>query len=186
MNKIVACFVLTLIFVSTADSVFAHAAVVACAPRIGANLAQPPSQIVCQFDQPLDPAKSSLKVTAPNGQQVDKNDVRLFEGDRYSIVVSLDASKMSPGIYTVQWSVTDPTDNVETSGTVQFGINTVVPPTPTVVLPGQVILTPDAPVNTVASNSSTDLISRFLIGLGVILLVVMGILYWRTRQSEGF
>ncbi len=185
MKKILTALLLALMFLSVAPRVSAHATLVACAPRIGANLPQPPTQIVCLFDMPLSPDKFSLRVIAPNGARVDKNDARLFEGDRYSIVVSLDAANMAPGIYAVQWSVTDPTDNVETQGAAQFGVNTVVPPTPTVVLPGQVILTPNAQSASAPSNSSTELISRFFIGLGITVLGAVGVLYWRTRQSKG-
>lgn len=184
MKKFLTALVLALMFLSVAPSVFAHASLVACAPRIGANLPQPPTQIVCLFDMPLSPDNFALRVIAPNGERVDKNDARLFEGDRYSILVSLDAAKMPPGIYTVQWSVTDPADNDETQGTVQFGVNTFVPPTPTVVLPGQVILAPTAQTAP-PSNSSTELISRFFIGLGIVVLVAMGVLYLRMRQSKG-
>ncbi|MCI0478815.1 MAG: hypothetical protein L0Y55_21435, partial [Anaerolineales bacterium] len=67
---------------------------------------------------------------------------------------------------------------------VQFGVNTVVPPTPTVILPGQVIVTPSAQNTAAASNGATELISRFFIGLGIVVLAVMGVLYWRMRQRK--
>lgn len=185
MKKIFLLLTLALLFSVTPRVVLAHASVVACAPHIGANLEKPPAQIVCLFDQPIDALKVAMLVLGPNGQRVDKNDTRPFEGDKYSIVVSLDTDKMTNGIYNVNWQVTDTLDAGLTSGTVQFGVNTVVPPTPTVLVRGQVIVTPGAPESAAPQSNSAaaELISRFLIGAGVVLLLAMGFVFWRTRAA---
>jgi methionine-rich copper-binding protein CopC len=162
----------------------AHAVVFVCAPRIGSTLAKPPSQIVCIFDGPLNNSEVTMMVMGPNGERVDKNDAHPFEGDTHSYAVSLDPNKVGDGIYQLNWFVYDKSDDTKTSGSVQFGVNTIVPPTPTVVLPGQVIVTPSMSQPASANSGASDLVSRFLIGLGVVLLGAMGFLYWRTRKQN--
>lgn len=184
MKKIILFAVAVTIWAIMAPSVLAHAVVYICAPHIGSTLAKPPAQIVCIFDGSLKQSEVTMTVTGPNGERVDRGDARSFEGDAYSYLVSLDTNKMTDGIYQVNWIVLDKSDNTRTSGTLQFGVNTVVPPTPTVLLPGQVIVTPSAlPTSANANNGTSELISRFLIGAGVIVLAAMGVLFWRTRSG---
>ena len=184
MKKFILTCILAAAWLITAQSVFAHATVYVCAPRIGSTLDRPPAQILCVFDGPLKQSEVTMTVTGPNGERVDKGDARPFEGDAYSYVVSLDTGKMKDGIYQVNWIVLDKGDDTRTSGTVQFGVNTVVPPTPTVLLPGQVVVTPSAQPTTANSNNGTsELVSRFLIGAGIVLLAAMGVLFWRARSS---
>lgn len=163
----------------------AHAVVYVCAPRIGTNLPKPPSQIVCIFDGPLNNSEVTMTVLGPHGERVDKNDAHPFEGDTHSYAVSLDTNKMGDGIYQLNWFVYDKSDDTRTSGAAQFGVNTIVPPTPTVLLPGQVIVTPSTLPSASANPGASDLVSRFLIALGAILLGAMGFLYWRTRKQGG-
>lgn len=61
-----------------------------------------------------------------SGERVDKNDTHFYQNDNYSVVVSLDTTKMSQGIYTASWQVTDTLDFGTTNGTFQFGVDTVV------------------------------------------------------------
>lgn len=182
MKKIFALLVLALALFASARVVFAHAIPLACLPRIGINVATPPAQLICQFSDPLNPSNPSLTVTDANGTRMDKDDVRFYENDDHTLVVSLDTAKMTRGIYTVKWQVQDTLDQGITNGEFQFGVNTNVPPTPTPVLPGVVMTpTPVAP----QTNAASDLIARFLIGIGVIVLVAVGVLFWRSRASEG-
>lgn len=180
VKKTIVVLVCVLALLLTWHIVSAHAIAVACLPRMGINVTKPPEQIICQFTQPLQQSTISLQVTDPNGVRVDKNDTHFYENDEWTLVVSLDRSKMPPGIYTVKWQVTDTLDFGQTASTFQFGVNTVVPPTPTPVLPGVPITpTPTQP----AGSSPTELISRFLIGVGILLLLAMGILFWRIRSG---
>lgn len=182
MKKILASVILVLVLVAAPNIASAHAVVVTCAPRIGSNVTEPPALLICQFNQPLDPTKSTLTVMDAHGQRVDMNDSKFFEGDNQTIIVSLDTTKMNAGIYTVHWAVTDTLDYGNTFGDVQFGINTVVPPTPTAALPGSV-MTP-VPVQTNRNSDPSELISRFLIGLGFVVLAAMGVLAWRIRSGQ--
>lgn len=180
MKKFVAFAVLALALFSTAHSVSAHAVAIACLPRMGISVSSPPAQIICQFNEPLQTSSISMTVTDATGQRVDKNDTRFYENDDHTLVVSLDSSKMSQGIYTVQWQVTNTVDFGMTSGQFQIGLNTVVPPTPTAVLPG-VPMTP-TPVQPV-SDGASELIPRFLIAVGIVMFAAVGVLYWRMRKS---
>ena len=183
MKKNFLAFLLIAIVLFSTRTVFAHASVMVCAPHIGANLAKPPAQIVCVFDGSLANSRVTMTVTDADGQRVDKNDARPFEGDAYSYVISLDTAKMKNGIYQLNWILVDEADGDEMSGTVQFGVNTIVPPTPTVYLPGQVMVTPSAQT-TGASSATNELISRFMIGAGVIVLLAMVVLFWRVRSGQ--
>lgn len=188
MKKIIFLLALASILLALPRAALAHAVVYVCAPRIGANLPKPPSQIVCIFDGPLNNSQVTMTVVGPNGARVDKQDAHPFEGDTRSYAISLDTNKMENGIYELAWAVHDNSDNTTTNGTVQFGVNTVVPPTPTVLLVGQVIVTPSASQSGAqtasVANGTSELISRFLIGSGVILLGALGFLYWRTRKQN--
>jgi methionine-rich copper-binding protein CopC len=181
MKKIIALVVLVPVFFLTPHIVLAHAIPLACLPRFGISVTQPPDRLICQFSEPLNPNKISLIVTGPNGEQVDNQDTQFYDGDDHTLVVTLDTTKMPQGIYTVVWEVEDTIDIGLTSGSFQFGVNTVVPPTPTPVLPGE-IMTP-VPVQP-TGNSTADLISRFLLGVGVVVVIAVGVLYWRMRSSE--
>lgn len=162
----------------------AHAIPVGCVPRAGITLDAPPPTVLCIFSTPLVIEKSSLEVVDAQGKRVDKGDVKTYQGDVVSMVVSLDTAKMSAGIYTIRWTANDPLDDSTTNGTLEFGINTVVPPTPTPKLPG-FVMTPQ-PLQTASTANGvtpTELISRFLIAAGVILLGAMGFLFWRVRRA---
>ena len=180
MKKFFAFLVLALALLTSPRIVSAHAIALACLPRMGINLTSLPTQVICQFNEPLIPASVSMTVTDANGTRVDKNDVRFFENDDHTLVVSLDTEKMSGGLYTVKWRTQSVADQAFTNGEFQFGVNTVVPPTPTAVLPG-VVMTP-TPIAPQPSGVS-DLIPRFLIGVGVVVLIATGVLFWRMRQT---
>lgn len=161
----------------------AHVGAIGCVPRAGLNLPEPPKVVLCLFSAPLVLEKSSLRVYDAQGNRVDQGDAKPFQGDAISLMVSLDRTKMKPGIYTIRWTTFDATDNATVNGVLEFGINTIVPPTPTPVLPGLVMTSqPAASANN--SAASTELISRFFIGAGVALLGAVCILYWRMRRAD--
>jgi copper transport protein len=164
-----------------ATAVYAHVVPVGCVPRAGVNLSAPPPQVLCLFSDTLDLTKSNLEVLDAQGNRVDRGDAKPFQDDPTSLLVTLDTAAMEAGVYTIVWTTADFIDRDVISGTIEFGVNTIVPPTPTAVLPGAVITPqPTQP----ATNATADLISRFLIGLGVALLAAMGFLFWRMRRRD--
>lgn len=166
-----------------APVVFAHIVPVGCVPRAGINLAEPPEVVLCLFTAPLVLEKSKLEVYDAQGNRVDKGDAKPFQGDAVSLLASLDRAKMKAGIYTIRWTTFDATDNSTVSGTIEFGVNTVVPPTPTAVLPG-FVMTPQPVASSPTAQAPTELVSRFLIAAGVVLLGAVGFLYWRMRRES--
>jgi methionine-rich copper-binding protein CopC len=165
---------------ATYSPLSAHAIPLACLPRIGSSVTSPPAQLICQFSDPLDANNISMTVTDGNGQRVDGNDVRFYEGDTHTLVVSLDAAKMGQGIYSVKWQVLDTVDRGLTNGEFQFGVNRQVPPTPTAVLPGAPLSPPPTTGNAI---EPTEMIASFLIVVGVVALVAVGILFRRMQKS---
>lgn len=181
MKKLLALFVLVFALFSAPHIVSAHAIALACLPRFGITVTKVPAQLICQFSEPLLAGSGSMVVTSASGVRVDKNDTRFYEDDAHTLVVSLDTPKLTQGIYTVTWQVTSTIDASVTASSFQFGVNTVVPPTPTAVLPG-FLMTP-VPTTTSTNNPATDLIGRFLIGVGAVVLLAMGVLFWRLRSG---
>ncbi len=182
MKKIIALVIVLLAGLCATQIVSAHAIPLACLPRFGMTVSKPPAELICQFSDPLNPTNISMMVSDAQGQRVDKNDTHFYPEDNHTLVVSLDTAKMPPGIYTVKWQVLDTVDQGLTNGEFQFGVNVVVPPTPTPQLPGVAMTpTPVAPM----SNTTVDLISRFLIGAGVVVLIAVGVLFWRMRSAQG-
>jgi methionine-rich copper-binding protein CopC len=182
MKKSLGIAALIVVLLAFPHNASAHAIALACLPRMGINVSKVPTQIICQFSEPLLPSNISMIVTNANGERVDNNDTQFYENDTYTLVVSLDTNKITQGIYTVTWRVTDTVDAGETTSTWQFGVNTVVPPTPTAVLPG-IPITPTTPVEPTTSPA-TELIARFLIGIGVVIFAALGVVFWRMRSRQ--
>jgi methionine-rich copper-binding protein CopC len=91
--------------VSFAIEAFAHAEIESCRPPIDATVDSLPDAVVCTASESMDPKQSSLRVYDSAGARVDKGDSRvdLRDADRRTLSVSLDASKMRDGVYTVKW-----------------------------------------------------------------------------------
>lgn len=164
-------------------AVYAHVVPVGCVPRAGVNLSAPPPQVICLFSGILDLSKSDLQVVDAQGNRVDNDDATPFQDDPTSLIVSLDTAAMEPGIYKIVWTTADFVDRDVISGTIEFGINTIVPPTPTAVLPGFVMTPQPVQTSPDTSSATTDLVSRFLIGVGIVLLAAMGFLFWRSQRA---
>lgn len=163
-----------------AGTAYAHAAILSCTPSIGANLLAAPTELVCQFNEPLRLEGSSITVLNAQGQVVDRGDTRLAGNDATKLAVSLDAGKLGPGLYIVRWVVVSTVDLGVTQDQFQFGVNTVVPPTPTPELPGTAV----TPQNFYSGGPTpNELIGRFLIGAGVAVLGAIGFVLWRTRRA---
>jgi methionine-rich copper-binding protein CopC len=183
MKRFIAPVVAVAFFFSVA-TVLAHTVPVGCVPRPGVNLDAPPPQVLCLFSGILDLNGSDLQVFDAQGNRVDEGDAKPFQEDPTSLIVTLDTAKMPAGIYTVRWITNDFLDSDIISGTVEFGVNSVVPPTPTAVLPVFILTPQPGPSDTSSANAAGELVSRFLIAAGIALLAIMGFLFWRLRRSD--
>lgn len=178
MSKIALAVALLLTF-ALYGIAFAHATVLSCDPPIGANLTTAPTRFVCDFSEPLLAQSSSLSIVNARGERVDKNDTHSVSGVASKLAVSLDPTRMENGLYTLRWTVTSTIDAGQTQGEFQFGINTIVPPTPTPALYGS----PITPQNFYTQSAPSELIARFMIALGVVVLGAIGFMIWRMRRA---
>jgi len=79
---------------------FAHAKLVRSEPAANAHLQQAPKSIQLWFSEELEAQFNTIRVTDPNGKQVDKDDLSLSEGNKK---LQIDLEELAPGVYTVEW-----------------------------------------------------------------------------------
>lgn len=98
--------------------VAAHVELAATSPSDGANLDEPPDEVVITFEGELDPEASEFTVTDSAGAEVGSGEVDLDVADRNEMRGDVDISE--PGVYTVSWQATA-ADGHEESGEFRFG-----------------------------------------------------------------
>ncbi|KAA2280450.1 hypothetical protein E5N71_05845 [Candidatus Nitrosocosmicus sp. SS] len=80
-----------------------------------------PDKVTITFTERPEIRASSIKVIDQNNERVDKNDLKNGDSDK-TLIVSLDSSKVVPGIYTVNWAVLSKDDGHITKGSYVFTI----------------------------------------------------------------
>jgi methionine-rich copper-binding protein CopC len=85
----------------TATNAGAHAFLDHASPRVGAAVADAPSEVRLWFTQELEPAFSTIRVLDRDGRQVDKKDKQIDASDRTVMRVSL--PPLPNGTYRVLW-----------------------------------------------------------------------------------
>jgi methionine-rich copper-binding protein CopC len=80
-----------------------------------------PNDVTITFTESPEPRASSLKVMGPNNERIDNNDLKVLESSK-SLSISLDKSKVIPGIYTVNWLVLSKADGHITKGSYVFSL----------------------------------------------------------------
>lgn len=101
----------------------AHAELVSASPEDGANLDEPPTQVVLTFDAELDPERSEFIVTDASAAEVGSGDVDLEVADRNELRGDVEISE--PGVYVVSWTAVAGDGHAE-SGELRFGYRTDV------------------------------------------------------------
>ena len=83
-----------------------------------------PVRIVCTTTEGMDPKRSLLRVFDADGAQVDSGNSQVHpaDGERRSISVSLDPSKIKDGIYRVKWNTLSVEDGDAADGAFQFTV----------------------------------------------------------------
>jgi methionine-rich copper-binding protein CopC len=81
-----------------------------------------PDKITITFTERPELKASNIKVTDSKNTRVDNNDLKTVSTDDRTISVSLDKSKITPGIYTVNWIVLSKDDGHITKGSYVFSI----------------------------------------------------------------
>ena len=82
----------------------AHARLVSTEPSAGAQIQEPPDQVVLRFDEPMELAFGSISVFDGEGDRRDVGGVRYLSGDRTAVAISLGDPRT--GGYAVAWKVT--------------------------------------------------------------------------------
>lgn len=100
-------------------STFAHARFIESDPAPDASVTAAPGWVTIWFGEILEYQGNSIKVTAPDGVQVDRGDVTLLDGNHRAMWVSLQPN-LAPGAYQVTWSNVSAEDGHAASGDFWF------------------------------------------------------------------
>jgi methionine-rich copper-binding protein CopC len=103
-----------------ADSASAHARLSSSTPAQGAAVTVSPPAIKLAFTEGLEPAFSHMSVTSQSGQAI-VLEAETVSGDASSELSAKPASPLSPGSYTVRWTVLSK-DGHKTSGSIGFSV----------------------------------------------------------------
>ena len=81
-----------------------------------------PDKVTITFTERPELKASSIKVLNPNNERIDSNDLKIADSDK-TLSVSIDKSKITPGIYTVNWETLSKDDGHITKGSYVFTVN---------------------------------------------------------------
>lgn len=104
--------------------VYGHASPITYVPKpneIIDSVQSTPDKLTISFTESPEPRASSIKVINSNNERIDNNDLQVSDTDK-SLSVSLDKSKVLPGIYTTDWLVLSKEDGHITKGSYVFSI----------------------------------------------------------------
>jgi methionine-rich copper-binding protein CopC len=104
--------------------VYGHASPITYVPKpneIIDSVQSTPDKLTISFTESPEPRASSVKVINSNNERIDNNDLQVSGSDK-SLSVSLDKSKVVPGIYTTDWLVLSKEDGHITRGSYVFSI----------------------------------------------------------------
>src|SRR5919108_4382457 len=98
----------------------AHAVLVSSNPPNGAELTDPPGQVLLTFSEPPDLGVSLIHVLDAGGTEVEEGGTEAVPGDPLAIRTAL--GDLPQGVYTVTWRVLSRADGHITAGTYAFGV----------------------------------------------------------------
>ena len=81
-----------------------------------------PDKVTITFSEKPEVKASSIKVLNSNNQRIDNNDLKITDSDR-TLSVSIDKSKITPGIYTINWAALSKDDGHITKGSYVFSFD---------------------------------------------------------------
>lgn len=94
----------------------AHAFLDRASPQVDGTVQSPPSELTLWFTQNLEPAFSTVQVTGPNGDQIDRGKPQI-SGNTMRVAVKA----AGPGIYHVNWRALS-VDTHTTQGSFTFHV----------------------------------------------------------------
>jgi methionine-rich copper-binding protein CopC len=108
------------------QSAYSHANPTSYSPQsksvVGQN-GRLPDMVGIVYSERPEPKAGYIRVTNSDNQRVDKNDYRIDANNPSEASVSLDTSKLKPGIYTVSWLALSRDDGHITKGSYVFTIS---------------------------------------------------------------
>lgn len=150
-------WVLTLLWVQSAPAVHAHAVPVVSNPAANRVVETSPTAVSIEFNEPVVPALSEIRVLTQAGAPVTTGPLRTVDTDNLTLAVDL-PEPLPDGPYLVSWRVLSTVDGHTTSGTFSFGV-------------GETALTAvDVDATVTAQLSVLSAIARWLMLTGTALL----------------
>jgi methionine-rich copper-binding protein CopC len=108
-----------MLLLSGALPALAHAQLRSSTPAAGGTVASAPSEVLVNFNEPLESSFSTVVVRDAVGKRIDKADAHLDKSDRTAMRVSL--PPLGQGIYIVEWRALT-TDTHRTEGAFIFRV----------------------------------------------------------------
>lgn len=112
--------VAAILTVAATSQAFAHAHLQTATPAKDATVKESPSELDLTFTEGLNIKFTGLTLTGADKQAVSTGDAKLKSGDDKTLVVPL-STKLSPGIYTVDWHALS-NDGHKTTGSYSFTV----------------------------------------------------------------
>lgn len=152
-----------------ASLVWAHTALERSEPARAAHLAVPPTRIVLQFNEVVDPATSRVALVSPGGDTVQL--VARRPADTTRRVIEADATGMNvPGEWRVAWRLIG-ADGHAVTGSFEFHVDSIPePPPPDTPSVATTPASQGAATNHVAPGSLAGVASRFLTLVSMVLV----------------
>lgn len=109
------------------QNVYSHANPTSYTPQsnsvVGENGTLPEKVVIAYTERP-EPKASYIRVTNSDNERVDKNDYEVSSNNPRESSISMDTSKLEPGIYTVSWLALSMDDGHITKGSYVFTVST--------------------------------------------------------------
>jgi copper transport protein len=135
----------------------AHAGLFNADPAPGATLGATPAAVRLSFSEEPEASLSEITVLGPGGNPVQQGDAKPVDGD--PLTLSVPMRRLPKGVYTVNWKVVSAVDGHGTDGTYAFGVR--ASPQGAAAAAGI----------TTASISGYELVSRWILLLGIVALL---------------
>lgn len=190
---------LSLLLLLHASPALAHAALVSASPGPGDEVTGSPDELVAQFNQNLDPSRTSIEVRDASGATVARGG-ELGAGPREFRLALPD---LAPGEYTVRWTSFSAEDGELARDTYAFTVVATVSPSPSpTVTPTPLASEPASqPVAPTGSSSTSPSASEppvvdgggttnstdasVILPIVAALVIVGGIAAWLVRRRAG-
>jgi len=104
---------------AVSGTAFAHAALKTAVPPKNGTVRSPPTEVVIEYTEGVEPKYSTIEVQDSTGARVDTGDVHGVKGNNKRLIVGL--KPLSPGTYKVIWHATS-TDTHKTEGSYRFTV----------------------------------------------------------------